>query len=150
METVSELQVVVTTTRMGSVHPDPCVECGGRLYLGTTRAGIGYICENLFTPMKCLGNAGANPDGSPMGTPATQNVRMLRTLIHYQLDPLWTQYGGEKGRQKRRELYVFMSEKLAALGLLAGDEEFHLANLNEEQLKAALNIIKYEAPKVFS
>lgn len=136
--------------RLGTVHEYPCPDCGGRLILSLTAKGLGYICENKDTEMKCKGNAGAHDDGRPMGTPGTREVRVLRTQLHYLFDPLWKQHRGPRAMQVREQMIAFMKNEFVQLEEIHEDEEFHFANLDERQLGIALKIVQTKLRRRFS
>lgn len=122
-----------TDTKTTIYHPEPCPDCGGRLFLTTTKKGLGYICENIYE-YSCMGNAGAHEDGSPKSIPGTRYIRALRRLWHHLVDPLWKQYPGERALVVREKIYKFMQQSFGQ------EHDFHVGELNEEQLHKAINI----------
>ncbi len=68
-------------------HKVYCADCGALMVLRTTKKfqyGDGnnrnfYGCSNY--PI-CKGTHGAHPDGRPLGTPATAEVKQLRRAAH--------------------------------------------------------------------
>lgn len=126
---------------IGTAHPLPCPEDGGRLLLSLTQAGLGYICENKFRT-GCHGNAGANADGTPMGIPGNEEVRTLRNLAHQLFDPIW-QNALDKDKT-RREMIEFMRQEMHIEG------EFHFSNLQEQELHTAIKIIQTTLKRRFS
>ncbi len=136
--------------RLGTPHPDLCPDCGARLLLSITGAGLGYICENKLRT-GCRGNAGAHENGTPLGRAHTRDERMLCTLCHNLFDPYWkSQRGGPAGIEKRTAMMARMSEEMRKIGMLPWDQEFHFGDMNEAQLKAALYIIQTVIKKEFS
>ena len=139
-----------TQVRLGTPHPDPCPDCGARLLLTITGAGLGYICESK-PRTGCRGNAGAHENGTPMGRAHTRDERMLCNLCHDLFDPYWKdQRGVPAAVEKRTAMMKRMAEEMRDIGMLAGDEDFHFGDLREPQLKAALRIIQTVIKKEFS
>lgn len=135
---------------LGTPHPDPCPDDGGRLLLCVTGAGLGYICENKYRT-GCPGNAGAHENGMPLGRAHSREERVLCNICHDLFDPYWKdQRGKEAAVAKRSAMMNRMSEEMRRINMLGEDEEFHFAEANEPQLKAALRIIQTVIKKEFS
>lgn len=124
---------------LGTQLEKPCADCGGRLLLSLTEAGLGYICENRIRT-GCMGNLGAYPDGSPMGIPGTGFERALRTTCHMLVDQLLLSYRDKD--EKEKEAYEILRYEFVQEGRLDDGQEFHFGNLLEEDLRIAMKLIK--------
>jgi zinc-finger-containing domain len=106
---------------LGSIHPDPCPECGGKLILEYGRKyGPYYRCEDRG----CEGAAGAHRDGKPLGRAAPKAVRELRTRAHELVAILQQQK-----HWSRSELYAWM------IKLFGTEERGHISNMFEPELR---------------
>jgi ssDNA-binding Zn-finger/Zn-ribbon topoisomerase 1 len=91
-----------------------CPECGSEMLLKETKKFLTksgepkkfYGCSRF--PL-CNSTHGAHPNGSPLGTPATQEVKDLRIKVHGLCDQIW---GDWKviSREKKREIYDWMKK----------------------------------------
>lgn len=126
---------------IGTLHPSPCPECGGKLFLNVSRYGPYYMCENLYQ-YGCDGTAGAHATGEPLGIPGNKRIRQMRIVLHNQIDPLWQQYRGETVKQKRDEIYELLRSEFVRQGKLTDEQKFHVADLDEAGLQLASSITK--------
>lgn len=85
-----------------------------------------YRCENYPT---CRGTHRAHPDGSPVGTPATEAVRKRRHELHNLANQIWSY----EVKTERREMYEWLKKNTRSghIGKM-GEEEL---NDLEEKLK---------------
>lgn len=123
----------------GTPHPDPCPRCNSKLILRPTRFGPAYLCENYGKP--CNGSASAHKNGEPLGTAVDKGTKAIRVLVHNMLDPYW-KFRPDSAEERTR-LYCFMTEQMKM-------DEFHIGQLDIEQLRIALKIIQREVPKYFT
>ncbi len=117
-----------------------CPECGAPMALRETRK---YTYPN-GDPRKfwgcsrwpeCNGIHGAHPDGSPLGTPATAEVKQWRIKAHAALDSLW-----KSGGMKRGKAYRWMQK---AMGMT--EEEAHVGKFDAAQCQQLIALVQVRA-----
>lgn len=101
-----------------------CPECSSRMRLRRSRYGLFYGCS---TWPRCNSTHGAHPEGKPLGTPATSEVKQLRIDAHSLLDKRF----GRKG------YFSFLQKTLSLT-----KEEAHVAKLNKRQLEVVIETLK--------
>ena len=131
-----------TSTQFYSVsprtpHPEPCPDCGGRLLLGVSHGRLQYRCEKV----NCSGNSGADESGKPLGTPIDKWGRRKRWELHSIIDPYWDDPFGSywANSEVRSMIYQYFG---LYQELVNGDEGFHIASLNHDQLDFALEVAR--------
>lgn len=78
---------------------------------------------------KCRGTHSAHPDGRPMGIPGDQETKMLRRILHTEMERLKKKWGYSKSG-----IYIFLQ---TMTGL--SPDECHIAKFDKER---CLNIIE--------
>ena len=100
-----------------------CPECGARLIYKPSKFGGFYGCENYQTT-KCKGAIGCHVGTrTPLGVPANQETRKLRTKAHLLFDNLW-----KNKQMKRKEAYKWLAEKM-----ILSQDKAHIGMFNKEQ-----------------
>jgi hypothetical protein len=112
-----------SSLRLGTLHPDPCPECGGELILkyGRKFKALFYGCRDYPA---CIGSAGAHSDGRPMGIAVTKDIAFHRRIAHKLVAQL--QY---HNAWSRNQLYRWMTD------LFDVEETVHIANMGIEELR---------------
>lgn len=112
-----------------------CPECGAKLILKPSRYGPFWGCER-WRETRCNGSVGAHPDGRPLGTPVTQDVKLLRIELHNLFDQLW------QGQKMRRwDAYNWLVQKMkmtrgeAHIGLFGREECLRASELVRARLE---------------
>ena len=85
-----------------------------------------YYCDDCGAMVTCHPNTYA-----PMGKMANSAVRRMRVRLHELLDPIW-----QNNWLTRYDCYVWLGKELGI------KEECHISNLNHDQIKLALHILK--------
>jgi ssDNA-binding Zn-finger/Zn-ribbon topoisomerase 1 len=119
-----------------SVQSIACAECGSPMVLRVTMKhhyGDGtprkfYGCSRWPA---CGGVHGAHPDGSPLGTPATADVRAARVRAHATFDAAWQRLG-----MTRKEGYGWL-QFLTGLN----EPDAHIGRFTREQCVELLDIL---------
>lgn len=70
----------------------------------------------------CRGKHGAHPDGRPLGTPATLEVRQARMAAHAAFDPLW-----QGGGMRRPDAYRWLTRAMGR------KEQVHIGEFGLEE-----------------
>jgi hypothetical protein len=94
-----------------------CPECQASMVLRPSKYGLFYGCSRY---PDCKSAHGADPNGAPLGVPATKEVKAARIRAHVSFDTLWN-----TGTMKRKEAYKWMQ---MALGL--SKHEAHIGNFD--------------------
>lgn len=102
----------------------PCPDCGGSLTLRKSRFGPFYGCSSY---PYCKGSHGAHPDGTPLGIPATAEVKKLRVRAHELLEERF----GRKG-------YFAWLQRLLGISR----REAHIAMLDKRQLTVVITTLE--------
>lgn len=112
-------------------HELACPECGAPMVLRPGRFGQFYGCTR-FAETGCKGRHGAHPDGAPMGTPATADVKRARIEAHRLFDRLW-----QSKKMKRTAAYAWLSQ---AMGLPS--EQAHIGRFDREQCARVIALVE--------
>lgn len=133
--------------------PLDCPDCTGELRLQRAKYGLAYMCENWPA---CKGAHGAHPDGTPMGTPASADVRVARMRAHAAFDALWLDADqmpcyspnndGERGyirKVARTRAYRWLENQM---GLTR--EDCHIGDFGIEQCDKVVRICRGVGPEV--
>ena len=105
--------------------PTPeCPNCQTKMVLRRSRYGLFYGCQRY--PV-CQGTHGAHPNGKPLGTPATDDVKRLRIRAHALLD---AKYGRKR----------YFSPLAKMLGIPR--EQAHIAMLTKTQLETVIAYVE--------
>lgn len=113
-----------------------CPECGARLIFKPSKYGGFYGCER-WRETKCPGAHGAHPDGSPLGTPASQATRRARVQAHAAFDQLWkSKLMSRKGAYRWMQAAMGLSKDDAHIGKFTVEQCFQLRALVEDALDA--------------
>lgn len=115
----------------GTVSPYPCPVCGDKLALKPSKHGCFYSCVNFPA---CKGSHGAHPDGRPLGTPATLEVKLLRQEVHRLFDPVWR---APDARMHRTEAYKWLA---GLLGITP--DECHIGLFGKERCERVIELLK--------
>lgn len=133
--------------------PLPCPECNGRMYLRMAKYGLAYLCQNWPA---CTGAHGAHPDGKPLGTPASKDVRVARIRAHAAFDELWKdadqltcyapQNDGERGFLKkvaRKRAYAWLRDRMNM-----DREQCHIGDFDIETCARVVEISRGMGPEL--
>ncbi len=80
-----------------------CPLCRSVMVLLEGKYGKFYGCSKY---PKCKETHGAHPNGEPLGTPATSEIRSLRIVAHQELGRIW-KYSVNK---ERRKMYKWLKQ----------------------------------------
>lgn len=125
------LKLPVPKTYPKAMPPLICPDCGAEMVLRDSKYGLFYGCS---TYPKCKASHGAHPDGRPLGTPATAEVKQARIRAHAAFDRLWKE---QPRRMKRTEAYRWMQERLG----LSSDEA-HIGKFDKEQCAKLIEAVE--------
>jgi hypothetical protein len=127
------------------------------------QAGPDLAGKILWRCPACSARVGSHPDGRPLGTAASPELRNARILLHGRFDPLWKvahaheAYADSTKDRKglaiisktaRRRCYRFLAERL---GLAF--EDMHIALLDIEECRrawVALRGVTYDQVRVWA
>lgn len=123
------------------VATPPHCFCGGichyedsaRIYHGSTRFGMRWICENWDT---CGGSVGAHPDGRPLGTVPDEETKILRRQLHSIVDVIWYGHKGREKRYKRGSAYRWLANTTRW-----PIDRAHIGMMDAEQCRYALRCL---------
>lgn len=127
--------------KLGSVHPEPCPYCGGRLVLifESRFWKLMYACRNEEGTF-CKGSVGAHQDsGEPLGRPALEEVKQKRMDIHNNyFDILYRDKFWFKARKHayRAMAAYFGQLEIPHIGNMMEDWEFEKVKLFSLQVRA--------------
>lgn len=102
------------------------------------RVGRSYMiwwCQPCDSRVGCHNNT-----KKPLGTMANANLRVLRVKAHREFDKMWQH--GESGIVSRKEAYKILTSGMAYLGMIKDGEEAHIGQMNIDQCKAVMELIK--------
>ena len=99
-----------------------CPTCQSEMVLKKGKYSEFYSCSRY---PECKETHGAHPDGSPMGKPATSEVRKLRIVVHKKLNEIWSY----EDREQRKEMYRWLVENT---------ESGHVAMMGKEEIEDLL------------
>jgi len=108
-----------------------CGDCGSKMVLVTGDSIDRTLMYRCSRP-ECRCIHAAFPNGKPVGTPADQNTRSLRCVLHRILDPLW------KDRHiSRNRLYKRLAKRLGM-----SEEDCHVGKFNAKQCTKAIQVAR--------
>lgn len=127
-------------------RPFPCNLCRQgtlRLRRGSIkgkRNTLFYSCDNY----DCDGFISAHQSHPyhPMGVPADAQTRKLRQEVHKTIDPLWMEGNPEKRKQRRTNLYRWLSDEL-------GLKHYHTADLDADGCYKTMGLVRGKKPEDF-
>lgn len=119
-----------------------CPMCGAPMVLRKSSWGLMYGCSTF--PV-CKATHSAHPDGKPLGTPATPEVKAARIRAHTAFDQLWQKNEFSKRTpMERGEAYAWLRKAMALTEETGHIGMFDLAQC--EKLIALVNEYLKETP----
>lgn len=121
-----------TKTIRGSTYYEAeinCAECGKLMELRPSRYGLFYGCTGYPA---CNGTHGAHPDGQPLGTPASKEVKLLRMRAHELFDKMWKEDG-----LTRKQSYRWLQDAMQMT-----QEEAHIGKFGKEECQRLIRVLE--------
>ena len=111
-----------------------CPDCGTEMVLMKMPNGDDYYgCTHSENGIRCRGNVSCHPGTTnPMGIPATEDVRRLRTECHKGFDRLW-----KYGYYTRTGAYVWLARWMGI-----PEYKAHIGSFDKEQCLRLLKILE--------
>lgn len=123
------------------------------MYLRMTKHGLAYLCQHWPA---CTGAHGAHPDGSPMGTPASKDVRVARIRAQAAFDVLWhdadklTCYHAKNDEERaflkkvaRKRAYAWLRDRLSM-----NRDQYHIGEFDMETCTRVVEICRGMVPEL--
>lgn len=112
-----------------------CPECGSEMTLRTstkfkTNSGEARKFYGCSKYPECKGTHGANPDGTPMGTPADGETKALRQAIHMLLEVVFGKWNDKSARNK---MYAWLKENAP---------QAHVGQMTKEQILETIGTLQ--------
>lgn len=121
--------VTPTVKALGPGYKVPCPDCGADMVLLESKVYSRAFWSCRDYP-ECRGAHSADAGGTPIGTPADEATRYLRSQAHKVFDPLW-----ETGELSKAEAYLWLGEKM---GLT--EEQCHIRYFDRDQCRKVIDL----------